>query len=68
MRFARLIGDELEQRHMAGYLRAAEDADEIAWTDLACDHAAFADDVDWAVLSGSERRPSLLSLSAERCG
>lgn len=48
----RLIVDELERRHVAGYLRQPPDHDEDAWAEARRDASGIADDVDWASLYG----------------
>jgi len=47
---ARLIESELEQRHVAGYLRLPPVSAEDAWADASRTGADIADDVDWAAL------------------
>lgn len=51
----RLIVDELERRHAAGYLAHPTDADEVAWAEAERDPTQIADDVDWARLYGISR-------------
>jgi len=51
----RLIVDELELRHAAGYLRHPPDHDEDAWAETERDPRGIADDVDWAGLYGVSR-------------
>lgn len=48
----RLIVDELERRHAAGYHRHPPERHEDAWADLRRDPTEIADDVDWARLYG----------------
>lgn len=52
---ARLILGELEQRHVAGYLRLPPDRDENSWAELERNPTEIADDVDWADLYGVSR-------------
>ena len=49
---SRLIVDELERRHVAGYVRHPPEAAEDAWGDAERDPSGIADDVDWARLYG----------------
>ncbi len=51
----RLIVDELERRHAAGYLRLPPEPGEGAWAEIERDPSAVADDVDWARLYGITR-------------
>ncbi len=51
----RLIVDELDRRHAAGYARQPPDADEEAWAEVRRDPSEIADDVDWAGLYGVPR-------------
>jgi len=51
----RLIQDELERRHVDGYLRIPPGHEEQAWADRVQDSSEIADDVDWAALYGIER-------------
>lgn len=51
----RLIVDELERRHAAGYARQPPDHDEDAWAEVQRDPLGIADDVDWARLYGVAR-------------
>lgn len=51
----RLIVDELDRRHAAGYIRQPPDADEDAWAEVRRDPSEIADDVDWAGLYGVPR-------------
>ena len=51
----RLIVDELDRRHAAGYVRQPPDADEDAWAEVRRDPSEIADDVDWAGLYGVPR-------------
>lgn len=51
----RLIVDELERRHVAGYIRHPPDRDEDAWADVQRDPGGIADEVDWARLYGVSR-------------
>lgn len=51
----RLIVDELERRHAAGYLRHPPEPDEDAWAEVPRDPTEIADDVDWAHLYGVPR-------------
>lgn len=51
----RLIVDELDRRHVAGYLRHPPDEDEDSWANAPRDPSEIADDVDWAALYGVER-------------
>ena len=50
----RLIEDELERRHIDGYVRMPPGPDEAAWSASPHDPSDIADDVDWAVLYGVE--------------
>jgi len=52
----RLITDELERRHIAGYLRRPLGEDEDAWAAVERDPTDIADDVDWAELYGVNGR------------
>ncbi len=48
----RLIDEELERRHVAGYRgRPAADQD-VAWSEMDRDPVDIDDDVDWAALYG----------------
>ena len=51
----RLIVEELDRRHVAGYAEHRPEEDEDAWADLPRNHSDIADDVDWAALYGVER-------------
>ncbi len=51
----RLIIEELERRHIAGYLAHPPRADEDAWAEVERDPNEIADDVDWARLYGVSR-------------
>ncbi|MGH9181435.1 MAG: hypothetical protein ACRDY5_06950, partial [Acidimicrobiales bacterium] len=51
----RLIGDELDRRHVAGYIRHPPDEGEDSWAGAPRDPSEIADDVDWAALYGVER-------------
>lgn len=51
----RLIHDELEHRHVDGYVRRPPGHEEQAWADRVQASPDFADDVDWAGLYGIER-------------
>jgi hypothetical protein len=51
----RLIVDELERRHAAGYLRLPPDQDDNAWAEVQRESSGIADDVDWAGLYGVAR-------------
>ena len=48
----RLIVDELERRHTAGYVARPPAADETAWAEAPRDPSQISDDVDWARLYG----------------
>lgn len=48
----RLIADELDRAHAAGYLRRPPTEDEQAWAEVRRDPSEVADDVDWARLYG----------------
>jgi len=48
----RLIVEELERRHAAGYLRLPPGHDDDAWAEVQRDSSGIADDVDWATLYG----------------
>jgi hypothetical protein len=48
----RLIVDELDRRHAAGYARHPPDQDEASWAEVQRDPSGIADDVDWAGLYG----------------
>ena len=50
----RLIVDELDRRHVAGYAEHRPDEDEDAWADVPRDPSDVADEVDWAALYGVE--------------
>jgi hypothetical protein len=50
----RLIVDELERRHAAGYLRQPPDRDD-AWAEVERESNGIADAVDWAGLYGVSR-------------
>lgn len=50
----RLIEDELDRIHAAGYRRVPPTRDELAFAEAARDPAAIADDTDWAALYGVE--------------
>jgi hypothetical protein len=50
---ARLIDEELERRHVAGYLRHPVDTDTDRWAEM--DRELLTDEVDWAALYGVER-------------
>lgn len=52
---SRLIEEELERRHVDGYVRRPPAADEMAWSQAPRDPAGIADDTDWAGLYGVER-------------
>ena len=49
---SRLIDQELERRHAAGYLRHPPGQAEAAWADVERGPDGIADDVDWAGLYG----------------
>jgi hypothetical protein len=51
----RLIADELDRRHVAGYLERPPGEEENSLASLARDPAGVADDVDWAALYGVQR-------------
>lgn len=51
----RLIVDELDRRHAAGYARHPPDHDEASWAAVQRDPSGIADDVDWARLYGVSR-------------
>ncbi|MGH9125801.1 MAG: hypothetical protein ACRDZ8_13895, partial [Acidimicrobiales bacterium] len=51
----RLIVQELDRRHVAGYLRHPPTEDEAAWASVQREPGGIADDVDWAQLYGIER-------------
>ena len=51
----RLIQDELERRHVDGYMRIPPGREEQAWADRTQASSDIADDVDWAGLYGIER-------------
>jgi hypothetical protein len=51
----RLIVDELDRRHAAGYVRHPPDREEAAWAETPRDTSGIADDVDWARLYGVSR-------------
>lgn len=48
----RLILDELERRHIAGYRLRPPEVEDDAWANIARDASEIADDVDWASLYG----------------
>lgn len=48
----RLILDELERAHVAGYLTQPPGPHDEAWADAERDPAGISDDVDWARLYG----------------
>lgn len=48
----RLLTQELERRHVAGYQRQPQGNDDIAWAEVAREQADVADDTDWAGLYG----------------
>jgi len=48
----RLIVEELERRHTAGYIARHSDPEELAWAEIERDPTEIADDVDWARLYG----------------
>ena len=51
----RLIVEELERRHAAGYLQLPPDHDDDVWAEAQRDSSGIADDVDWAGLYGVSR-------------
>ena len=51
----RLIVEELDRRHVAGYAEHGPGEDDHAWADLPRDPSDVADEVDWAALYGVER-------------
>ncbi|MGQ0520096.1 MAG: hypothetical protein ACT4PX_02945 [Actinomycetota bacterium] len=51
----RLIIEELERRHVAGYAAQGQQGDEDAWAAVPRDPSGLADEVDWAALYGVER-------------
>lgn len=61
----RLIVDELERRHAAGYLRQPPDHHEEAWAEMERDPSGVADGVDWAGLYGVRRPNGASHLPAE---
>jgi len=48
----RLVDQQLERRHAAGYLRHPPEQTDDAWADVDRDPGGVADDVDWAGLYG----------------
>lgn len=46
----RLIDDELERRHVEGYLRRPAGKDEQAWAEMPREPGGIDDDTDWAAL------------------
>ena len=50
---ARLIEDELERRHVEGYVRTPVDGAAAEWAQIT--RGPLGDDVDWAALYGVER-------------
>lgn len=48
----RLIADELDRRHVAGYRKSPPGDDEDSLADAARDATDVADDIDWAALYG----------------
>ncbi len=53
----RLILDELERRHVAGYTVQPPGPDDAAWADVERNPHEIADDVDWAQLYGVKPSP-----------
>lgn len=53
----RLLAQELERRHVAGYQRKPQGGDDLAWAELVRDPTDIADDTDWAGLYGVTRDP-----------
>ena len=51
----RLILDELERVHVAGYLTQPPGAQDEAWAEAERDPADISDDVDWGRLYGLDR-------------
>ncbi|MFN2503528.1 MAG: hypothetical protein ABR540_04730, partial [Acidimicrobiales bacterium] len=50
----RLIMQELDRRHAAGYLREPPTEEEASWAAVEREPGGIADDVDWAQLYGIE--------------
>lgn len=48
----RLIADELDRRHVAGYVTSPPGDDEDSLADASRDPTDIADDIDWAALYG----------------
>ena len=48
----RLIADELDRRHVAGYLADPPSGDEDSMAETVRDPRGIADDIDWAALYG----------------
>lgn len=53
----RLIADELDRRHVAGYLERPPGDDEDSLADARRDPTGIADHVDWAALYGVTPNP-----------
>lgn len=53
----RLLTQELERRHIAGYQRHPQGKNDIAWAEIARDPTDIADDTDWAELYGVTPNP-----------
>ena len=49
---SRLVVDELERQHAAGYLRHPPEPAEDAWAEAERDPSGIDDDVNWARLYG----------------
>ncbi|MGH9178352.1 MAG: hypothetical protein ACRD0N_07350 [Acidimicrobiales bacterium] len=52
----RLIVEELERRHVAGYVDHPQTEEEEAWAEVGRHPSHLADEVDWAALYGVGRR------------